>query len=374
LTPDDYIQPEFEATDEKQPVIPIQQDWGEAWDVSAFYGRSEELAILKQWILQDNCRLVGILGIGGIGKTSLSVKLGEQIQDQFAYVIWRSLRNAPPLATLLGELIPFLSNQQQTKVEIGSLLQCLRNARCLVILDNLETILRSAERAGEYRPGYEEYGELMSLVAETRHQSCLVLTSREKTAEIATFEGIELAVRSLQLDGSLEASQALVQAKGLVGTESQKQVLGDRYSHNPLALKIVAASIRDLFDGEIGTFLQQDTLLFNGMRRLLEQQFDRLSPLEQSVMNWLAINREWTTIAQLQEDIVPAVSQAKLLEALGGLTWRSLIEKRRDSYTLQPVLLEYVTDRLTEKIAAELIDVKLLLFTHYALIKTTVKD
>jgi hypothetical protein len=60
-------------------------------------------------------------------------------------------------------------------------------------------------------------------------------------------------------------------------------------------------------------------------------------------MYWLAINREWTTIAELQDDIVPPISRATLLESLESLTRRSLIKKRSGEYTLQPVVMEYVT-------------------------------
>jgi len=42
----------------------------------------------------------------------LAVKLVEQVQNKFEYVIWRSLRNAPPAKDLLTELILFLSHQK----------------------------------------------------------------------------------------------------------------------------------------------------------------------------------------------------------------------------------------------------------------------
>jgi hypothetical protein len=103
----------------------------------------------------------------------------------------------------------------------------------------------------------------------------------------------------------------LLTAKGLTGDETQKQQLCDRYGNNPLAVKIVATSIRDLFDGEIGEFLPEDTFVFNGIRRLLDQQFERLSPLEKSIMYWLAINREGTAIAELQSDMVPDGASGK---------------------------------------------------------------
>ncbi|MDJ0597151.1 MAG: WD40 repeat domain-containing protein, partial [Pleurocapsa sp. MO_226.B13] len=87
------------------------------------------------------------------------------------------------------------------------------------------------------------------------------------------------------------------------GSEKQKQQLCARYSCNPLALKIVATSIQDLFDGQIGEFLAQDTNVFNSIQKLLDQQFERLSPLEKTIMYWLAINREWTTIAELTDKV-----------------------------------------------------------------------
>ena len=201
----------------------------------------------------------------------------------------------------------------------------------------------------------------MRVVAETRHQSCLVLTSREKCAQFAQLEGDEF-VQGLSLTGSPEAAEALIKVMGLTGSEIQKQELGDRYRWNPLALKIVATSIHDLFNGEIELFLQQDTLVFNGLRRLLDQQFERLSNLEQTILYWLAINREWTAIADLEDDIVPVVSRAKavsranVLEALEALNWRSLIERKSGRYTQQPVVMEYVTEMLLDRVYNEIID------------------
>ncbi len=246
-------------------------------------------------------------------------------------------------------LVPFLSEQQDNKAELKQLLYWLRTKRCLLILDNVETILQSGDYAGQYRSGYENYGDMFRSVGETVHQSCLLLTSREKPAEIAMLEGGEKTispVRSLQLGGSLEAAIALIQAKGLSGSVEEQQQLCQRYSCNPLALKIVATSIQDLFGGKIGEFLDDNTTLFYNVRRLLEQQFNRLSPLEQSIMYWLAINREWTTISELSKDIVPTARKLDLLEALESLLWRSLIEGRGNNYTQQPVVMEYVSDRL----------------------------
>lgn len=371
-----------------------QIDWGEAISVAGFQGRTTELRTLYHWAVEERCRLIAVLGMGGIGKTALSVKLTQQIMEResgehnspllhqplisashspFQFVIWRSLRNAPPLKTLLAELVPFLSHQQDTQTTLSRLIYWLRSHRCLVILDNLETVLQPGQ-VGTFRQGYEDYGELLQLGAETSHQSCILITSRESPAEVTTFAGPQLPVRSLRLCGSPEAAQAILQAKGLVGTSEQRHLLGNRYGNSPLALKIIATSIQSLFEGSIAAFLQENTFVFNGIRRLLDQQFDRLSPLEQSVMFWLAINREWTTIGEMHEDILPTMLKSKILEALEYLTGRSLLEQQADGYTQQPVVMEYVTERLIEQVSHELSDINLYLFNTHALIKATAKD
>jgi WD40 repeat protein len=355
-------------------------DWGEAPDTSVFYGRTLELDTLTHWIQRDRSRLVALLGMGGMGKSSLAAKIARQLRDEFQYVIWRSLRNAPLLETVLADLVPFLSGQQDAQAKPDRLLHWLRQHRCLVILDNVETILLAGDRAGQYQPGYQNYGELLRSLGESSHQSCVILTSREKPAEIGFMEDPEASVTaqracaSLLLEGSQEIALALLEAKGLSGTDREKRQLGEYYSWSPLALKIVAASIHSLFDGAIAPFLAEETRVFNGLRRLLQQQFERLSPLEMTIMGWLAINREWTTIAELSADITPSITKARLLECLESLAWRSLLEKRAGSYTQQPVVMEYVTTELIDRMVQAVLTANLSDLGQFALLKTTSKD
>lgn len=369
-------------------ITHCHQDWGEAIDVSIFYGRTAELKQLEQCLL-DECRLVAILGMGGIGKTALSVKFAQQMQHQFDYLIWRSLRNAPAVKDVLAELIQFLSDRQETNLpnrvgdRIARLLKYLRSSRCLIVLDNAEAILRSGDRAGYYHEGYEEYGDLFRCVGETLHSSCLILTSREKPKEIASLEGATLPVRSLQL-GSLQqqAGQAILKAKGLLAFGNDLQLLVDRYVGNPLALKIVATTLQDVFNGRISEFLSQESAIFGDIHNLLEQQFNRLSNLEKEVAYWLAINREPISLAELQADMVSSVPPLRLLETLESLNRRSLIEKSMPLseansatyFTLQSVIMEYVTEQLITQVCAEIVTDKIVLFQRYALFKATAKD
>ena len=84
---------------------------------------------------------------------------------------------------------------------ISLLLSHLRKIRALVVLDNLEGLLEAGDVRGHFRPGFEGYGQLLHQVAETVHQSCLLLTSREKPAELRLLEGKYSSVRSLRLTG-----------------------------------------------------------------------------------------------------------------------------------------------------------------------------
>src|ERR1700704_1244540 len=50
-----------ESSQEAMSSPPLHRDWGEAIDVSAFYGRESELVELERWIVDERCRLVALL-------------------------------------------------------------------------------------------------------------------------------------------------------------------------------------------------------------------------------------------------------------------------------------------------------------------------
>ncbi|HBB34792.1 MAG TPA: hypothetical protein DDZ80_32675 [Cyanobacteria bacterium UBA8803] len=325
------------------------QDWGEAPDVLNFYGRTEELTRLKQWIVKEQCRLVAVLGMAGIGKTALSVQVVKQIAGDFEWVIWRSLPHALPVQELLANLLAILAEQQDLDLSatqgISKLLDCLRHRRCLLILDNWETVLDTGQLAGNYQAGYEDYGELLQRVAQSQHQSCLLLTSWEKPREVAAMEGSARPVRSLKLEGLGEAAQEILREKGLCEEHLWDELIKP-YSGNPLALNIVATAIQEVFDGSVAEFLSQNTLLLGDFNYLLSQQFERLSELEKEIMYGVAIAQRPVGISELKETIRFSVLQSELITALESLRRRSLIEKVKQGhqtlFTLQPVVIRYI--------------------------------
>jgi WD40 repeat protein len=390
LEPNDYIPPKLLKKPGNNKSTLKRVEWGEAVDVSTFYGRKAELATLDKWLLEDNCRLITIVGIGGIGKTTLSVKLTQQIKDEYDYIIWRSLRDAPPIQEFLINLIQFLSEQpvvgkditESVRDKITILINCLRSSRCLVVFDNIESLMCDKNRAGICADEYQEYSKLFQRLAASEHQSCVLLTTREKLQEVIPLEGETSPVRSLQLDGLKEQEgEAILQQKGLEGSAVELADLVKRYNGNPLALKIVGTTIRDLFESNVANFLRQDMAIFGDIDDLLTQQFQRLLDIEDRIMYWLAINREPITLEQLQADLVDSSTQLKLIDGLESLVRRCLIEKAEYSagddgvrFTLQSVVMEYVTNKLIQEICQEINTQELELFRFYALVKATAKD
>jgi WD40 repeat protein len=379
------------AVPEVTQTSPPDRDcyWGEQIDVSTFRGRENELQQLEQWLddnsevnpLEPRCRLISIVGMGGMGKTSLAAKLAQKLaaaNQKFDRIIWQSLRNAPPLDKILFQLIAFVSNQQQNEpadtvdAQISQLMAYLRTTRCLIVFDNFESILAH----GGYRDGYAGYSELLRRIATEHHASCLLLTSREKPRTLIHLEGESGAVRTLDLLGLSDRQvQEIGTANGCHTVNSSDwHQLQQSYSGNPLAIKIAATTIRDLFDGSVSAFLEQGVILCNGIDALLAQQFDRLSQIEQQVLYWLAIGREAVSISQILADFIPSGCQTQVLAALQSLDRQSLIEKSSGCFTLQPVVMEYVTAVFIDQVCEEITTLDLVIFNSHALIQAQAQD
>ncbi len=344
----------------KQPRI----DLGDAPEISTFFDRTSELTTLENWI-SSRTRLITILGLSGIGKTALTLQLIPQIQHEFDCIIWRSLRNAPPLQTLQTDIIqscrggapvPALSvlsvpeeikppslSPPLSKGGLGGVIHHLRSHRCLIILDDVQTIFSSQQLAGNYQPGHENYGTFFKQIAESSHNSCIILISWEKPREIAALESQQKNCQTLQLNGLGESARTIFTEKGLAESEKWSDLI-ELYKGNPLWLNIVAAAIKDLFNGNVSDFLSYDSLVLGDLEYLLHQHFQRLSDSEKQVMSWLANQNKAVEISK--KPALLELSASEFLKAVESLRRRLLIEKvqkvDRTLFTLQRAIAEYV--------------------------------
>ncbi|MEG4332248.1 NB-ARC domain-containing protein [Microcoleus sp. AT9_A2] len=331
-------------------------------ELRTFYNYpNSPLTALETWILEQNCRLLTITGMTGTGKSAIARHLIPQIQTQFDRIIWLSLRTSPPLETTLKNLIQFLSNQHPPNpplprggegrvfpanpdAQLSILIETLRENRCLIILDDVQQILSSGQLAGNYKPGYENYGTLFKLIGEIPHNSCLILNSWEPPSDIITFTDDNSAVRLLQLTGLGEAATEILRQKGLLDEEYWPELI-NLYQSNPLWLKLVAPTINNLFGGRVSQYLScQPVFLSDELTPILQQHYQRLSEIEKQA------------ISQLSNEIEPVSftlwmakcqgSQRELCKAIQSLARRGMIEKLSGEtetiFTIPPVLKQYV--------------------------------
>ncbi|MFN5067051.1 MAG: NB-ARC domain-containing protein [Aphanizomenon sp.] len=230
----------------RKPNLNQFLDWGTAIDISAFYGYSQELTQLQSWILQDGCRLLGLFGIGGVGKTTLATQLARQIQDQFDYVFWRSVPTVPCFDSMMTDLLSLFSHNKENQLNINQIIYYLRTHRCLIILDHVDI-------------DHLKYMQFIKILAETYHQSCVIFTSREQYQEFIFLEYWLLSVRSLKLSNSLEIALFLIESQPLWGTDQEKYDLCNLCNNNPLKVKQMIVSIIHLYNGDISKFLKRNT-------------------------------------------------------------------------------------------------------------------
>ena len=350
------------------PQTKSKHDWGAAPDGTICYERKYEVEKIQQLIKLD-CRVLTIFGIGGIGKTTLAMEVARQLKTEFDYILWRSLGNLSlPEIVIQDALRLFGHKKIKVSIErqIVDLLQYLREHRCLLILDEVETVLATGNSLEIYQCGYQIYGELFKQIAQTQHQSCLMLVSNEKPRDISICQSYSASVHSLQLQGSVPVCYEILKDKGIIQTPAWDELIA-AYREHPLAIKIVGDMIKELFDGDVAEFLRQNTLFLGDLEFILHEQYYRLSDREKYIIDIIAQMNKPLSLQELSEQYATQLSCSAIINCLNNLKRRSLIEivsysksfqkdltsfslgtkaeNKISFYTIQPIVRKYITSQ-----------------------------
>ena len=326
--------------------------------VRNWVNRTKELDILKSTIINSDITAISIVGLPGIGKTSLISQLIRQLHTEntcFTAVVWQSLESAtgkaPPFDRIIDSLLFTLSNGDITAEndcgkKTENLLKILREKPCLLVFDRAETLLKTGEAkaAGYFADNCAEYAWLFKQLLETEHQSKILFTSRESLAELPPT-----LTREIQLNGlNQDAAITLLKSFNLTGNEEELAELSARYQGHPKALQLVAALIRDdaEFQGNVGKFLQdRDWLLIRDIEKLIDEMIVRLSEIEQTCLSRISVYQtsEYPLSFAAIATQMPEVSKYELKEnIILALKRRQLLyyDYQRESYQLHPLVQE----------------------------------
>lgn len=353
-SPDDPHQPSPTLSDNASdnfwhPTL-RRPDLHEAPDVPQFCGRSQTRQDLKDLITLNGYRLFCIYGVGGVGKTALAVKLAQELDEQFEGIFYRALNPSRNVADLQSELVRYLSGESEIQTGLSALLSCLRNHRCLVILDGWESLLSSNTHDGSYLPDSDAYGELLLEVGRANSiQSTLMITSREKPKEIEILEIEAAHTYSYLLHemGEVSGRNLLARKNLVVDDDSHWREFHNRYAGNPFMLNMAVRLVR-AFGGNITHFLRASPVtdsLSDEIGELLDEQLQRLSMSEQCVVNYLTEHKEYAKFEDIVQFAAQQLSSNDLIQVISSLFRRSLISLQQDTYSLHPLFRRYIACR-----------------------------
>jgi len=338
--------------------------------LSNLIGREEELARIDQQLEEPNCRLLTLIGVGGIGKTRLGLHASAAAVDKYPDGIWLVELAALNEDEILPDKIAsiFGVSAQEARSGIGVtdvLIDYLNDKTLLLVLDNCEHLIEACARFADSllngcpsvkimatsREAFGIYDERIFQV------SPLILPPQE-----SAMEGLEI-YPAIQL--FLErASKA---QPGFRLTNDNSPILAEicwQLDGIPLAIELAAARVRVISLDQISKRLKDRFRLLTGgprtalprhqtLQATMDWSYELLPELERSLLRRLSVfSGGWTLKAA--EDVVNfgEVTQQDVLDLLSNLVDKSLVlvEDRgvRTRYGMLETVRQYGFQMLTE--------------------------
>lgn len=322
---------------------------------TTFVGRVIELSDVIGRLRDPTCRMLTVVGPGGVGKTRLALQAARELRDDFDAVVFvglDSLSSPDEVPTAIaGALgIPLAAGASPLKqVE-----RALRDTRTLLLLDNFEQVLDAAQVVSSLL----EAGPGMKVLVSSR-----VRLSIEQEW-LFPLEGLDYPADEVPAEFAVEfpAVRLFVERARRVRPRfapDQEQVAQivrfcRLVAGLPLAIELAAAWVRALPLAEIVAGLENNLDLLESsdrdaiprhrsIRATFEQSWSLLSDVEQGVMRRLAVFR-----GAVRPDSASFVAEAPHV-VLAALVDKSLLRLGDDGrYDRHPLLLAYAQEKLDE--------------------------
>ena len=316
--------------------------------ITHFYGRETELQTLSHWLKNQNTRLISILGLPGIGKTTLVKYFIDLNLQNFDVIIWKSIKFSHSLDNIITEILTVINPTPiQTENKLTQLFNLLRQQKCLIILDDVQELFTSTQFAGQYKNEYKDYQNLFTKITEIEHQSSLILISQEQSEEMVSLDEDLYPVKCLELTGIYNPD--ILKNQGLKDEQDWLKLI-ELYEGNPVYLKNITNLIKNVFFGKVTEFLAENTLIITeDMKSRFSELFHRLSSIEKQIVLELSKSNQPVSREDLSQSL--ELSSMDFINGLQYLNRRYLLQKIEEDkilFNLSPIFREYLRLRLTQ--------------------------
>jgi len=321
---------------------------------TSFVGRADELASIDRMLDESDCRLLTLVGPGGVGKTRLALEAAARRIDRYQHgVHFVPLVGVPApdlLAPAVAESLQFQVDSAHSALPArDQLVDYLRERTTLLVLDNFEHLLDARD--------------LLTEVIEQAPQVEVLTTSRERlqvqSEWVLDLEGLEVgngnghARESGAVRLFVDRARQVDSGYTLSDEESPHVERVCRLVHGmPLGIELAAAwastlpcsEIADEIERNLGfleTTMQDIPQRHRSLRATFDQSWRLLLDDERRVFSQLAVFR-----GSFARDAAAAVAGAGLSE-LHGLVSKSLVRRAElGRFELHELLRQYAAERL----------------------------